>query len=321
VVVVYQLTFFLALALLAISITVFVFAVSLLGRAMEAAAKVERSKIAERKENNVKAMADIRKEIEEAEAKEEIPGGLRRRLEKLEKKNKDFDSELSRIRKAPKLLTVKGGVIHPCTFLVIALVLSGTASYLSGVQNLSWVIPLSIWIPALAAIGYSIYRTCESLKVIENVAVTSEEAWIAKTVEAFKIAQKELEEEKKPKLQLTWRQPKAPVHIKADSTLKLVFSVGLEGGNVADNVFVAFSLPPGFDFPGSQTVIQADDVPRIPKFISARVNYRVPITPGPYIINEVIIKSTPVPGTYTAYYCVGCRGSTGDLEKFEIVVE
>lgn len=320
-VVVYQLTFFLALALLAISITVFVFAVSLLGRAMEAAARVERSKIAERKENNVKAMADIRKEIEEAEAKEEIPGGLRRRLEKLEKKNKDFDSELSRIRKAPKLLTVKGGVIHPCTFLVIALVLSGAASYLSGVQNLSWVIPLSIWIPALAAIGYSIYRTCESLKVIENVAVTSEEAWIAKTVEAFKIAQKELEEEKKPKLGLLWKQLRPPFRIKPDSALKLVFGVHLETGNVADNVFVVFYLPPGFDFPGSQTVIQDDDIPRISKFITARVDYTGPLTIGSYVANQVSIKAPPVAGKCTAYYRVSCRGVYGELGEFEIVVE
>ena len=320
-VVVYQLTFFLALVLLAISITVFVFAVSLLGRAMEVAARVERDKIAERKENNAKEMAAIRKEIEEAEAKGEIPKGLRRKLEKLEEKDKDFDSELNRIRKAPKLLTVKGGVIHPCTFLVIALVLSGTASYLSGVQNLSWVIPLSIWIPALAAIGYSIYRTCESLKVIENVAVTSEEAWIAKTVEAFKIAQKELEEEKKPELGLMWKDLETPFHIKADSTLKLVFGVHLETGKVADTVMAVFYLPPGIDFPGLKALIQPDDIPVISKFITARVDYTAPITIGAYTANEVIIKVPPVTGKYTAYYRVSCRGGRGELKEFEIIVE
>ena len=66
---VYQLTFFFGLVLLAIFITVFVFAVSLLGRAMEAAATVERSKVEERKENNIKEMSAIRKEIQKAKKK------------------------------------------------------------------------------------------------------------------------------------------------------------------------------------------------------------------------------------------------------------
>ncbi len=61
--VIYQLTFFFALALLAILITVFVFAVSLLGRALETAARNEREKIAERKENNAKEMAVVQKGI------------------------------------------------------------------------------------------------------------------------------------------------------------------------------------------------------------------------------------------------------------------
>jgi uncharacterized membrane protein YhiD involved in acid resistance len=59
--VIYQFTFFLALGLLAIVITVFVFAVSLLGRAMEAAVRSENEKLAERKKNNAKEMASIKK--------------------------------------------------------------------------------------------------------------------------------------------------------------------------------------------------------------------------------------------------------------------
>ena len=55
---IYQLTFFLALGLLAIVVTIFVFAISLLGRAMETAARSEKDKVAERKANNVEEMAN-----------------------------------------------------------------------------------------------------------------------------------------------------------------------------------------------------------------------------------------------------------------------
>ncbi len=319
--IVYQLTFFLALGLLATVVAIFVFAVSLLGRAMEAAARVERDIIAERKENNRKEMATLRKEMKKAEQKGEIPKELRRKLEKLEDKDQNFNKELGRIRKAPELLTVKGGVIHPGIFLFISLVLSSTAFYLSTIKDFNSLIPLFVWVLGIAAIGYGVYRICKSLKVIENVAITSEEAWIAKTVEAFKIAQKELEEEKKPELGLMWKELETPFHIKADSTLKLVFGVHLETGKVADNVMAVFYLPPGFDFPGLKTLIQPDDIPVISKFITARVDYTAPIIIGAYTANEVIIKVPPVTGKYTAYYRVSCRGGRGQLKEFEIIVE
>jgi len=221
-------------------ITIFVFAVSLLGRALEAAARNEREKITERKENNAKEMAAIRKEIEEAEAKGEIPKGLTRKLEKLERKDKDFSKELSRIRKAPELLTVKGGVFPPGVLLLVALILNGLAWYLSNIQILR--VPDIIWILGLAAMVYSIFRICRSLKVIESVAITSEEAALKRTIESFKIAQKELEEEKKPKLELIFEVPQPPFHVEAESEMTIKFRVGLSRGDVARNAIVAFLI-------------------------------------------------------------------------------
>ena len=158
--IIYQLTFYLALALLAILITVFVFAVSLLGRALATAAVSEREKITERKVSNAKEMAAIKKEIEKAEAKGEIPKGLRQTLEVLERKDKKFSKELVRIRKAPELLTVKGGVVHPGGFLVAALILSGGAWLLRGVGIAT---PVTLWLLGMAAIIYGVLRVYKSL--------------------------------------------------------------------------------------------------------------------------------------------------------------
>jgi Flp pilus assembly protein TadB len=219
---IYQLTFFLGLGLLAIVITIFVFAVSLLGRAMEAAARSEKDKLAERRKSNTEQMAAIRKEIEEAEAKGQIPKGLTRKLDKLEKKDKKFEKEQSKIRKAPELLTAKGGVYYTCVFLVITLVTSGVALYLSTLKDMNFLIPLLIWIAGLITAGYGIYRICQSLRVIQSVAVTSEEAWLKRTIDAFKIAEKELEEEKRPEITLKYLNVSFPLKLKPDSEKDIV---------------------------------------------------------------------------------------------------
>ena len=249
--IIYQLTFFVALAVLAILITIFVFAVSLLGRAMEAAARSEHEKVLERKESNVKEMATIREEIEEAEASGQIPKGLTRNLEKLEKKDKKFEKELSKIRKAPELLTVKGGVLPSSAPLLGALILTGAAWYLSNLQIFTWIVPVLIWILGIVATGYSIFRIYQSLNVIEGVAITSEEAALLRETEALKRTFRELEEDKKPKLALIFQDKKPPFHIGTDEELTIKFTLDCTQGDVARKPEVYLAAPPGFEFPDS----------------------------------------------------------------------
>lgn len=316
--VVYQLTFFFGLALLAIFITVFVFAVSLLGRAMETAAKVERNKVEERKQNNIKEMSDIRKEIQKAEKKGEIPKGLRRKLEKLEARNKEFDSELSKIRKAPQLLTVKGGVIHPCFFIILGLILISTASYLSTIKGFNTFIPLSIWVLGLSSLGYSIHRLYKSLKVIENVAITSEEAWITKTVEAFKIAQKELEEERRPELEFYFRGTVPPLHLNTESESSFTFGVGLLKGDIANNPTVYFLAPEGFEF--VEAVKGPLSAGKYKGMVS--VQYELKNIRKPHHrLFTVRLKAPSNPDTYTLLYELVCDGFDSKYKELEVVVE
>ncbi len=312
---IYQLTFFLALALLAILITIFVFAVSLLGRAMEAAAKTEKAQLLERKQSNEEAMAAIKKEIEEAEG--QIPKGLTQKLAKLEKRDKDFGRELAKIRKSPEVLTVRGGVVPPSALLIGALILSGTAWGLSNIQNL---VSIALWLMGSAAIGYSTYRIYKSLKVIESVAITSEEAALKRTIEAFKIAQKELEEEKRPELELLFLGKQPPFRVKADSEMSLLLALSLGKGEFAEDVAVHICAPPGFDFPNQATYTLTPDhvyanyiarVWHLQKVFRA-LDYRVTIT----------IKSPPIAGTFKMVYYIFCRGSwTYEGTELEIIVE
>lgn len=246
--VIYQLTFFTALALLAIVITIFVLAVSLLGRAIEAAARMEREKIQQRKDDTTKEIALIKEQIEKAEKTGQIPKGLTQDLLALEQADKKLEKELARIRRGPESLTARGGVFYPCSSLLGALVLVATAWYLSNVQNLNWIIPLVLWILALGAVAYSMYRICNSLGVIQNVAVTSEEAWMMKMIEAFKRVQKELEDERITAIELKFEEAVFPLEIQAGSEFTLDPVLAITRGIYAEDIELHLGFPKGFEF-------------------------------------------------------------------------
>lgn len=320
--VIYQLTFFLALGLLAIVITIFVFAVSLLGRAMEAAAKSEQEKLAERRENNAKEMAAIKAEIEKAEASGQIPTGLTRKLKKLEKRDKKFDKELGKIRGSPKLLTVKGGVVPIGVCLLVAISLTGVAWYfwyLYTIDIFIWIDPVFIWIVGLAAILYSIFRIYRTLKTIESVAITSEEAALKKTVEAFKIAQKELEEERRPELKLTLKDKKFPLHVKADSEVPLNLSLYISKGDFAEDVDIHICLPPGFGFPNLVTYTLGPEHD-YPNYIGTTWE-KPEVIKGEIYNKSINIKTPPTAGSYKIVFYKLCRGFAAEPVEQEIIVE
>ena len=316
---IYQLTFFLALGLLAIVITIFVFAVSLLGRAMEAAATSEKQKLAERKKHNAEEMRAIKKEIEKAEASGQIPRGLRRKLDKLERRDSKFGKELSQIRKPPKLLTVRGGIVPCGVLLLAALVLTGLAWYLSAVENLIWMIHVFIWIPGLEAIGYTVSRIYQCLRVIESVAVPSEEAALAKETEAVKTALREFEEEKRPELELSFKDAQPPFHVKAESEILIEFSIMLSRGDVGRKAEIYFAAPPGFEFP--------DSPKKLPPLGEEYANYVCTgiecanITKGIYTLGEVKLKAPSQPKHYTLYYYLFCEGFSSEPKELDVVVE
>jgi ABC-type multidrug transport system fused ATPase/permease subunit len=319
--VVYQLTFFLALGLLAIVITVFVFAVSLLGRAMEAAAKSEQEKLAERRENNAKEMATIKAEIEKAEASGQIPTGLTRKLKKLEKRDKKFDKELGKIRRSPKLLTVKGGVVPVGVSLLVAISLSGVAWYfwyLYTIDIFIWIDPVFIWIVGLAAILYSIFRIYQCLRVIESVAITSEQAALLKETEALKKVFRELEEERKPELSLSVVDKKFPLRVRADSESSFTLKLNLVKGDVAEDIEIHVCLPPGFNFLNEKTyTLSSKHV--YPNYIGIRwlegriiqLDYQRTIT----------FKSPSTTGSYNIVFFKFCRGFAAKPVEKEIIVE
>ena len=319
---IYQLTFFLALGLLAIVVTVFVFAISLLGRAIEVAAKEQEKTTKDQKDAIEIEITEILKQISSLQKKKSIGKELQeleKSLKKLRKQDEKSVRKLGRIVKAPELLTVKGGVLPVGSCLLGALTLSGVAWYLSNGQVFSWIIPTVIWLVAFAGTGYSIFRIYQSLKVIESVAITSEQVALLREVEAFKTALRVFEEEKKPELRLTFKGKKFPLHVKVDLEVSLPLDLGIHKGDFAENVKVYISASPGFDFPGEDTSTMPSDFD-YPNYIYMIWNVGE-IIKGLVTHNTITIKSPPRVGSFNIVYWIFCKGFRTKPTELEIVVE
>ena len=204
--VVYQLTFFITLGLLAIVVTIFVFAVSQVGRATESASKEQQDILQKQKEAKERQIEKIQRQLEEARKSGHLDElKLQQELQSTREEIAGYNTELKRIEERIMLIRRKGAVVWPGTFILAALILAIIASGLNDItirlnegQNL---VAFVLWIVSVVALAYGIYRVFKTLGAIEEVTITSQEV-IERLPEAVKYALKEFEEERRPRLRL-----------------------------------------------------------------------------------------------------------------------
>lgn len=215
----YEVTILLNLALVTMTVTVFVFAVSLLGRAIEIAKQENEKARQEQSEKTKKEIDEIQNELEKARKTGELKET--KRLTKLQKDKRKFEKKLERIRKRYQLFRVKRGVLYPSSFFLGSLILAAVAKALGSIYS-----PF-LWIGALGLLTLGGYRLFLCLKVIEEVAIMSEEMARKKAIEISKSALAEYEETKRPKLRLYFKDKKPPFQFGKDSEVKIGFFVSL----------------------------------------------------------------------------------------------
>ncbi len=313
--VIYQLTFFLALGLLAIVITIFVFAVAQLGRAIEMSSKQQQDVLLKQKEAKTKQIEKIEKRVAKAKKTGDLDETkLLQDLQGLREESAKYGTELEYIEEKLERLQVKGGVLRPGAFFVTTLILSGLAIFLAEGQNH---IAIPLWGISIAALCYGGWEVYKNLKVIEEVTITSQEA-VEKLPEAVKAALRELEEEKKPELELIFRDEQPPLVVEAESETSIAFNVGLSKGNVARNTEFFIIAPPGFEFPDSAKGPGLSGTYR--NYVSAMVelgDIRTPLKKR----RSVKLKAPSKPNRYTAAYRLICDGFDSGFIEFEIIVK
>jgi hypothetical protein len=332
-----QATFFLAIALLAIVITIFVFASSLLGRAVEVQAKEqERLRTARNKEldEQLETAQKLVTELKEQYGADDFKvDAAVKSLQDAKKQKDEFDKKSKHLQQSYKVFTVQGGITYPACFFVSSMFLSAIAWGLgaSGEESFHigglafYTVPfLYGLVPAsLLLIGFGIGRLHSSLQKIQGVAITSEEAALKRNVEAYKIAQRELESEGRPELILDFTDPKPPLELAQEDTVNLEFDVWLKRGYKVTEAIVRFFAPKGFEFVNTagndRTWVQPVDArttsncvvieKQIGRIIQATIYKR-----------NITIKNPLASGTYTLWYRLLSEEYTSDLEEFEVKV-
>jgi len=306
----------LCIALIAVVATVFVIAASLLGRAIEEASR-EQEEIARKKSKEFdEIIRGIKKKLKAAKKTEAIDS-LQQELDEYKKKKIRLDKDSERISQRYGWLTVKGGVVYPSIFFLISLALASVARYVAVVPLVS--AANSMWALSLLALAWGSYRVYQSLKVIESVAITTEEAQFKRTTQALEIALERYDERRRPKLNLIFKKGGPPFSYQHNTTNTLDFKVELMEGDVARQAEVWFFAPEGFEFTEGETWRQNDTFP-IPNALTT-VFQLGDLQREIGYLRRLIIKTPPQQNEYSLGYRLYCEGSAGDFTWFKIKVE
>ena len=315
--IVYQVTTFLAIALLAIVVTIFVLASSLLGLAVERAAKEENDRRAaqnrEIEEQVEQAKMDLNNAAEGTGEFEQAVKTLR----DLINKKKKFEKETKHIRRGYEVFKPKGGVLYPGIPLLASLVLSVLAWGFS-MGTYQSVSPY-LWGFGMAALCFSLYRIYFGLKKIESVAVTSEQAALTKMTTAVRVALEEHAEATKPKLRFRFLDKEPPFHVKKDSTLDIRCGIKLIQGNIVRAPEIWFFAPRDFSFLDRKTWHQ-DASWDIPSACTCKITV-IDTLPGIQNSATIKLKTLAKKGTFTLGYAMHYEGAEDEMQTFEVVVE
>lgn len=317
-VVIYQATFYLSVVLLAILITLFVLAVSLLGRAVRISIDEQEKTEQASLSRNQSEIQDLNKQFKKAEKAHIQPDidRIQKSINKIKWSQRFSKIRLRWICIKPKFLGVPLGVILPGSLFLVSIVTSTLAIYF---ESSSHNIALSLWYISLITVIMGIINIFLTLRVIQSVAITSEETSYLRQKEMMKSALIEAEEVKIPSLEFLFSYENPPFDIGADQQKNIDFRVHLAKGDTARNISSMFFVPEGFSFPGHATHKQPPSVKTVAGLLSASINFDC-CTKGFDTSSSINIKAPSNQGVYEAWYKVGCDRFDGELQSFEINV-
>lgn len=328
-----QAMFFLAIGFIAIIVTMFVFATSLLSLARKKASYEKRKILEEQEQRTSVELEKIQQQLNKAKKannSEEIEK-LGKEVSKLENQLRMDEQSLASILKRYSLpFTVGTGVARPGICFLLASTLSGIAWSLGnrqsqvgiGFQNtlLPFLTYLLIGL-ALIAIIYGVYKLYYNLKAIQEVSISSEELDLGKTTEAVKIAYKEYTDENRPKMELEFIEPKPPIQIAQRGEVTIKFKVRLVKGDQGQNARVVFYAPDTFNF-----IPPTDEKPfwyllmTDPGNIAIEHKMGKDLYPGDFYFASLTIEAPQETGTFKLYYKLQCIRFNGPYKHFEVLV-
>ena len=182
----------------------FAIAITFLGRSLQRARETK-----EQEEKEARAQAkdtiDKLKSILENPSTNDLIASLQQQLTEAERadKRRRRNSWVLRFVRGPHLLGVRHGVLFPGTLFVLAASLSALAK--GGVAD-SRIDPWQWWLISLLALVVGVWRLLITLREVERVSASSEDASFRNQVETFKRALAEREDETRTICAVAWQE-------------------------------------------------------------------------------------------------------------------
>ncbi len=295
---------------------IFVFASSLLGRAVEAHRNDQKNLQIQREATVRLRKHELQERLKQPSTSKEEISRFRKEVAALEKEISGFEKQMESLERSYSAFRVRGGLTDPALCFLVSAAFSGVAWGLAQNGLTQWLVFWSVpsnmfwWALAVVVMGFGIYKLYYSLRKIEDVAVTSEEAALRRDVEAFKIAQRELEAEAAPILKLECVEPDSlPIRMQAGDETTVGCDLRLISGQIAENISIFIFVPPGFDFPmialNSKRVSGPKDT--FPGYLFTVKEFGELIK-GLRQTIRFTIKAPSNTGVFEIKYIVNCRG-------------
>lgn len=302
----------LSIALLAVIVTIFVFAASLLREAIPQALEKQREIAGEHNKEFEVTIADMQTALNAARGTGGF-GELEKKSHEYDRKRKQFEKASKRIEKKYQLLKTRGGVVYPAAVLLLALALAGSVQLVTALVWQGVLFGMST-----LAVGWVCYRIYEIALVVQSIATMPEDA-VDKTTKAFEKALDRHEEKKRVNLQLVFTNPKPPFKFKPSCKQIVKYSVFLTQGDVAKASWIYFMVPKNFKLPEVETHIRSVDDEPFPDMLQAIIEVG-DLKRGLEYYYEITIEPPPEPGIYILVYYLNCEGYPGKYVEFEVEV-
>lgn len=234
----YTATSNLAIALLAISATVFIFAVTLLGNAIDRAREEESAAKLEGKKDFDLKINDLENKVKAA--RESGDGSmLEAQLEDLTRGRKKVNQQLSEIQTKYAALSLKGGFTKPASLFLLGLVLNEIAHHLRHGNA------VFMWVLAAISIGFGCKFVYSCLLLVEEISAASDEYQNRKLANAFQTALAEHEKTHQESVVVDSFRPAFPLSATKGQKLEITFRANIVRGKHVEDASVWFFLPDG----------------------------------------------------------------------------
>jgi hypothetical protein len=317
---IYYATLLVSITFLSLVVPVFVFSVSLLGQALESAQS-------EREEAERKNQCELERKIEELKGsldkakRTSDMTDISKLTTKINKLKKAKKNALRKIERTSRALTVRGAVLVPGACFVAAVGSCAGARALRTLaafsSSVTW--GLVLWLFGLGFLGIGLFLFRRTLGVVQLVAVGSEETAHRRMIAAFKQAQKEVDEERLPKLKFQWKEEQ-PFVLSAGETRNLSFAVTLVNGYSAENVQVWFFASPQVEFPNTSSWPQESGKGAISGLTTTIVKFKETVMQDTYYSRSIEIQAPQEEGSFELLVQTECIGFRDTRQKFAIRV-